>query len=482
MGLRVGRATAQMADSIPLATRRDWIHKPCSEPEAEVLNGCRTLNNTPLRLTGGWKTEHRIEDAGAGKAIKRPFWSSVIHWRASMGRSVLYAYVDGSDNEEFATELCAQAVEFIASHQWVSRPPWVVNQRHAPDSSSGTDDLADWDLGFNLELPDGEPGRWFRDIEALLRWLGRCHATLGPEFVVGIANAETGVSDDLVHVASADPDIDLLRRLLGTDVACRLVLECETRSRIQGRAWGTLRLKDGSRPLLVLDDYPVDDLAEELSAWLATVSDESPSCFVFAADQPRLAGSLRIEPRPVNWQFTSRWETARHEPVPLEEIRRVVRAFVNEVKADPDYDDLAVQEEWCAAIRSEVLAYLARERVRHGGVGEWPAWHVAPIVSVWAIESPSRPGHVGWWVICGDLPTDYVSAANIKNPRDAVRVIAERWLAYVEGVRTGKPPEDYSIGVGTQSKDLVPLLESRAKMLSKWTEDDFVWEGLDANR
>jgi Domain of unknown function (DUF4826) len=91
----------------------------------------------------------------------------------------------------------------------------------------------------------------------------------------------------------------------------------------------------------------------------------------------------------------------------------------------PDYNDPAVEEQWCAERRAEVTAYLQRERVDHGRVGEWPAWHVAPYVSIWAIESKQRPGWVGWWAICGDLPTDYVSAETIKEPRDAVRSIAE---------------------------------------------------------
>ncbi len=86
-----------------------------------------------------------------------------------------------------------------------------------------------------------------------------------------------------------------------------------------------------------------------------------------------------------------------------------------------DYDDPAIEEQWCQERRAQVEAYLQHQRVEHGRVGEWPAWHVAPHVSLWAIESKVRPDWVGWWAICGDLPTDYVSAANIKHPREAVR-------------------------------------------------------------
>lgn len=90
-----------------------------------------------------------------------------------------------------------------------------------------------------------------------------------------------------------------------------------------------------------------------------------------------------------------------------------------------DYDDPAVEEQWCEERRAEVTAYLQRERVEHGRVGEWPAWHVAPYVSIWAIESKKRVDSIGWWVICGDVPTDYVSATHMKHPRDVMRAIAK---------------------------------------------------------
>jgi hypothetical protein len=140
-------------------------------------------------------------------------------------------------------------------------------------------------------------------------------------------------------------------------------------------------------------------------------------------------------------------------------------------------DDLdpASDEAWCAAARSQVVAYLARQGLRHGEVGERPAWHVAPIVSVWAVESLRRPGWIGWWVIQGDLPTDYVPAGSIRHPRDAVRAFAEEWSEYVCAVRAGRPPAHFTIGSGPPSEDLLDLLERRARLLSEWAADDSPW-------
>lgn len=145
----------------------------------------------------------------------------------------------------------------------------------------------------------------------------------------------------------------------------------------------------------------------------------------------------------------------------------------------PDYDDPTVEMQWCADRRAEVGRYLAGEDVDHGRIGEWPAWHVAPHVSVWAIESKVKPGWVGWWVICGDLPTDYVSAGKIKHPRQALQTIADRWRRHCQSVRSGAQTSEMSIGIGEGTpSDLVPLLEARATMLASWAQDDSIWEDL----
>ena len=137
-----------------------------------------------------------------------------------------------------------------------------------------------------------------------------------------------------------------------------------------------------------------------------------------------------------------------------------------------DYADPAVEERWCSECRQRVSEYLARQGVRHGEVGEWPAWHVAPYVYIWAIESVRHPGHVGWWAICGDLPTDYLSVERIKHPREAMQAFSEVWLEVAQCMTDGVPHSHIRIGPADQATALSPLLESRAKLLSTWAADD----------
>jgi len=131
------------------------------------------------------------------------------------------------------------------------------------------------------------------------------------------------------------------------------------------------------------------------------------------------------------------------------------------------------EEKWFKERRQEVLYYLSKEGVTHGEVSEYPAWDVVPYTSVWPIESKKSPGSVGWWVVCGDHPTDYVSAGNIKEPRQVYEEIAKRWLELCDYAKAGKKYP--SIRINLDSKELIEMLRSRAKTFLDWIQDDEIW-------
>ena len=81
---------------------------------------------------------------------------------------------------------------------------------------------------------------------------------------------------------------------------------------------------------------------------------------------------------------------------------------------------------------------------------------------------------MGWWSICGDLPSDYISALSIKHPRDAIRAIAERWLEVAPFLEKGQPHP--TIRVGSGDKELAPLLRARAEQLLEWAGNASLWE------
>ena len=84
-------------------------------------------------------------------------------------------------------------------------------------SGSHPDDLPDWDLGLNLTLPDtgDEPDGWFGDVERIAEYLAKLHSTFAREFVIGIADNATGVTEDLFFVESNAPDLGRLRSAIG---------------------------------------------------------------------------------------------------------------------------------------------------------------------------------------------------------------------------------------------------------------------------
>jgi hypothetical protein len=145
----------------------------------------------------------------------------------------------------------------------------------------------------------------------------------------------------------------------------------------------------------------------------------------------------------------------------------------------PNYDDPAVEDAWCDSRRHEVASYLQAQGLTHGRIGEWPAWHVAPVVSVWAIESATTPGAMGWWVICGDLPTDYISAADADDPRQAASAFASRWRETAAAVEAGLDSSTFQFGTSAEERrSFAPMLRSRAELLARWAADDEVWTDL----
>jgi hypothetical protein len=85
------------------------------------------------------------------------------------------------------------------------------------------DDLPDWDLGLNMALPDPgqEPSGWFSEVERIVAFLAELHGTTGREFVLGVYDAEGGISEDLFSVDRGSPDMEEFRTILGVRDSAR---------------------------------------------------------------------------------------------------------------------------------------------------------------------------------------------------------------------------------------------------------------------
>jgi hypothetical protein len=135
-----------------------------------------------------------------------------------MPRRTLYAYVDGSDLDDVAAEIETALETRVAAATW-RVVPTTVNQKHERDDSYGPDDLTDWDLGLNLELPD--PGEvragWFGDVEQIARLVGQIAERTARTFVIGISEDDSGITEDILDVEDSEPDLRALRAIIGVD-------------------------------------------------------------------------------------------------------------------------------------------------------------------------------------------------------------------------------------------------------------------------
>ncbi len=137
------------------------------------------------------------------------------------------------------------------------------------------------------------------------------------------------------------------------------------------------------------------------------------------------------------------------------------------------------EDSWCAARSADVAACLQRLGLEHGRIGEWPAWHVKPYASVWAVESLHRPEWVGWWVISGDLPSDVLAAHDLATPRDALRAFGKRWRLHGESLDRGDVPAAWSHEPHDALPKLAALLKRRGAALQVWADDTAAWPAED---
>lgn len=133
------------------------------------------------------------------------------------------------------------------------------------------------------------------------------------------------------------------------------------------------------------------------------------------------------------------------------------------------------EENWLAAERGKVEEYLHLEGCRHGGVADWPVVHVYPDFALWGVQSTRHSGHIGWWAISGDVPTDYMSSTEGEHPREALRHFSERWMDVVASMRRGEEHPVYDFGSPEDWPQLAEQLEIRADALSDCADDDEVW-------
>jgi len=140
------------------------------------------------------------------------------------------------------------------------------------------------------------------------------------------------------------------------------------------------------------------------------------------------------------------------------------------------YDDPEVEAAFCGACYEKLVKRLEEDDIRYGSIRNDPLSYDPDLACVWAIEEPDIPGMVGWWAISGDVPTTWLPANEVPDPRSFLRIVSERWRAAADAMETGDPPPELTLGPTKEWPRLVPMLRRRADTLEYWAGEDEAWE------
>ena len=128
-----------------------------------------------------------------------------------------------------------------------------------------------------------------------------------------------------------------------------------------------------------------------------------------------------------------------------------------------------MRQEWVRAQFQKANRFLAEKGVIPSKVLADESRYLAPYLAIWKMES-KRPSTKTYWVMSGDLPSDFVDVKVAKTARDAIRHFSMMWQMQAENlVRSGATRRD-----ATQAK-FAQLLVSRAESLYRMHNDEKLW-------
>jgi len=165
----------------------------------------------------------------------------------------------------------------------------------------------------------------------------------------------------------------------------------------------------------------------------------------------------------------------RHQTVPPHNQRNEAIVDFDDLSQE-DFNDPDVEEAWIRHMRATAIDYLRSENVYYRKLDDKPAWHIAPITTIWAVESTNEPGYIGWWAFCGDHPSDYISSAQAQSPRDALKVLCEEWQGLCRSLRQGREHPTRAVGPRETWPQILEVLEPRAATLLAFTKDRSLWK------
>lgn len=128
----------------------------------------------------------------------------------------------------------------------------------------------------------------------------------------------------------------------------------------------------------------------------------------------------------------------------------------------------ALRQEWIREHFQKANRFLAEKGVIPSNVIADESRYLAPYVAIWKMES-KQPKKQTFWVMSGDLPSDYVDVNVAGTAREAIRHFSMMWQLKAENLHKSGATKD-----PMQAK-FAQLLVSRAESLYQIHNDDKLW-------
>ena len=125
-------------------------------------------------------------------------------------------------------------------------------------------------------------------------------------------------------------------------------------------------------------------------------------------------------------------------------------------------------QEWTRAQFQKANKFLAEKGIMPNKVYAEESRYLAPYVALWKIDS-KKPTKQTYWVMSGDLPSDYFEVSVAATAREALRHFSMMWQMKAENIQRSGLTKDPA-----QAK-FAQLLVSRAESLYKMQADDSIW-------
>lgn len=143
---------------------------------------------------------------------------------------------------------------------------------------------------------------------------------------------------------------------------------------------------------------------------------------------------------------------------------------VDQTQPLSDQEREALTQQWIREHFQKANRFLAEKGVIPSKVIAAESRYLAPYLAVWKMES-KQPKPQTFWVMSGDLPSDYVDVKVAASARDAIRHFSMIWQLKAENLKNSGATKD-----PTQAK-FAQLLISRAESLYQIHNDEKLWQG-----